>query len=566
MKKTTMIVIGIALAAAGLVWPANAKLNVWTLSRCERVMREDAPGTETAVRLQAARNEWESFQILVRSDTPVSGVTLTAGALTGPGNTASGLRVDLYRQHQLNLTDASFRNDSFRPGWYPDALIPFAHPLTGKPLTEARFKAVPFELPANETHGFWIDVYVPAETKAGDYTGSFSVKVGERTVDIPLTVTVWDFTLPATMTMQSRFGSPASNLRAYCRKRAAAGNETAPIDWSAADGQICSLLAENRLNAIPTQGPTLVKQPDNTFRVPPEQLAAFREFVDTYHLNAYAIAHPRTVVKDPEQEMDKLHAWLRGWDQFAKELNRPQVMLFIYLKDEPNDAEAYKYVQKWGKAIRAANSVVKVMVTEQTKTSNTEWGDLFDAVDVWCPLFPIHDPETAAQRQALGEVIWTYTALCQRSPATPWWQIDYPLLNYRVPAWIAWRYRMRGILYWGGMSYWKQVEEPWTDPKTLDRRERRKGLLYNGEGSLLYPGQDAGYDGVAASLRLKALRDGIEDYELLAILERAGEAAAAEKIVLPLAESWFKWEKSPAAYETARAELAKLILALPESK
>ena len=94
----------------------------------------------------------------------------------------------------------------------------------------------------------------------------------------------------------------------------------------------------------------------------------------------------------------------------------------------------------------------------------------------------------------------------------------------------------------------------------------KKELLYNGEGSLLYPGRDAGYDGVVASLRLKALRDGIEDYELLAILERAGEAAAAEKIVQPLAESWFQWEKSPAAYETARAELAKLILALPGRK
>lgn len=566
MKRTTMIGTGIALAMVSSVWPAKAALNVWTLSRCERVLREDAPGAETVVQLHAARNEWESFQILLRSDTLVSGVNLTAGALTGPGGATSGLRVDLYRQHQLNLPEASCRNDAFRPGWYPDALIPFVHPLTGKLLTQGRFKAVPFELPANETHGFWVDVYVPAETKAGDYTGHFSVKTNDRTVDVPVTVTVWGFALPATMTMQSELGSPASNLRKYYGKRAETGKEIATADWPAVDRQIYSLLADNRVNAIPTQEPTLAQQPDGTFRVPPEQVAAFCKFVDTYHLNAYPIPHPKTVVKDPELEKDKLHAWLRGWDQFAKELNRPQVMLLIYLKDEPNDAEAYAYVRKWGKAVRAAKSVVKVLVVEQTKTSDPEWGDLYGAVDVWCPLFPIHDPETAVQRQALGEVVWTYTALCQRSPETPWWQIDYPLLNYRVPAWIAWRYRMRGILYWGGMSYWNQVKDPWTDPKTLDRRKGKKGFLYNGEGSLLYPGQDAGFDGVAASMRLKALRDGIEDYELLAILERAGQASAAEKIVLPLADSWFKWEKSPAAYNTARVELAKLILALPENK
>jgi len=61
-------------------------------------------------------------------------------------------------------------------------------------------------------------------------------------------------------------------------------------------------------------------------------------------------------------------------------------------------------------------------------------------------------------------------------------------------------------------------------------------------------------------LRLKALRDAIEDYEYLAILDRLGRTAEAEKIVLPLAESFFRWNPDPAAYEEARAKLAALIL------
>ena len=69
-----------------------------------------------------------------------------------------------------------------------------------------------------------------------------------------------------------------------------------------------------------------------------------------------------------------------------------------------------------------------------------------------------------------------------------------------------------------------------------------------------------GYDGIAPSLRLKALRDGIEDYEYLAILERAGLGEEARKIILPLAESWFKWEKTSAAYNAARARLAAMIV------
>ena len=84
---------------------------------------------------------------------------------------------------------------------------------------------------------------------------------------------------------------------------------------------------------------------------------------------------------------------------------------------------------------------------------------------------------------------------------------------------------MSGLLYLGGMSYWRAVEDPWTDPWTYGRPDR----VYNGEGTLVYPGRAAGYEGIAPSLRLKALRDSVEDYEYLSILERSGLAAEAQE-------------------------------------
>ena len=55
------------------------------------------------------------------------------------------------------------------------------------------------------------------------------------------------------------------------------------------------------------------------------------------------------------------------------------------------------------------------------------------------------------------------------------------------------------MLYWGGMSFWQQVDDPWTDPKTLDRRDQTaKGQLYNGEGSWCIP---AAPSATTASLR-----------------------------------------------------------------
>lgn len=542
---------------------AHAACQAWTCRDTVRVLRDEPAGKAKNVALAAARNEWESFQILLRADAPVGGVNLEPGDLKGPGGVViRAADAVLYRQHQLELTLPSHRNESFKPGWYPDALIPFRHPLAKQPLpADARFKAAPFDLPANETHGFWVDILVPPDAKPGKYRGTYRVAAGDRdAAKIAVELTVWDFELPRLSTLQTALGSPAERMRRYYAQRAKAGKEPEPKDWAAVEAQAAGEVSRHRINATPPSALlTPQKEADGSYRFTAEQVEALRKFVDTCHVNAIQTPHPRSAVKDPVAEKEKLHAWLKSFDRLAAELNRPGVTFFTYLKDEPNDEEEYHYVQKWGPPVRAAKSVVKVMVVEQTKPQNEKWGTLHGAVDIWCPLFPLHDEETAAQRRALGETIWTYTALCQRDP-TPWWEIDFPLLNYRAPSWIAWRYHMVGLLYWGGMSYWSGVEDPWTDPRTLDRRKDGKGPLYQGEGTLVYPGRAAGYDGIAPSLRLKALRDSIEDYEYLAILERAGLRAEAEKIVLPLAESWFKWETNPAAYGKAREKLAALIV------
>jgi len=550
--NTMLLSIAILFAAA----TADAAWQVWTCRDTMRLLRDEPPGKTKQVALAAAHNESESFQILMRSDAPVRGVNIEAGDLKGPdGAVIRAADAVLYRQHQLELTLPSHRNDNFKPGWYPDPLIPFRQP------PHARFKAAPFDLPVGETHGFWVDIFVPADATPGVYRGVYRVTAdGRDTVTIPVELNVWDFALPRVSTLQTALGSPVERMRRYYSQRAKAGKEPEPKDWDAVERQVAEELTRHRINATPrAEWLTPTQEADGSYRFRAEQVQALREFVDTYHVNAVQTPHPRSVVKDPEAERDKLRGWLRAFDRMAAELNRPFVTFYTYLKDEPNDEEAYRYVQKWGAAVRAAKSVVKVLVVEQTKTQNEKWGDLYGAVDIWCPLFPLHDEPTAAQRRALGETIWTYTALCQRDP-TPWWQIDFPLLNYRVPAWIAWRYHMRGLLYWGGMSHWSGVEDPWTDPKTFDRRKNGKGPLYQGEGTLVYPARAVGYDGIAPSLRLKALRDSIEDYEYLAILERAGLRAEAEKVVLPLAGSWFQWEKNPAAYQQAREKLAAMIL------
>ncbi|MBM4018979.1 MAG: DUF4091 domain-containing protein [Planctomycetes bacterium] len=563
MDRTWFAAAAVVLVFLGAA-SARADWQVGATPHTVRLMREDPPPASAAVELAAARNEWRGFQVFVRSDAALEGVTVEPADLRGPdGAVIRAADAVLYREHQMEIKAGTSRNDAFRPGWYPDPLIPFRHPLTGKPLGGARLTAVPFSLPAGETHGFWVDLYVPPDARAGVCRGTYRVTAaGGKAADVPVTLAVWNFALPATPTMKTALGSPAERLRGYHGGRAKAGKEQQPADWAAVDEQCARMLADHRINASPPQGALAIQPlPDGSFSMPAEKVAALRDFIDRYHVNAVMVPNVKSVVKDPEGEGAKLRAYLAAWDRVAAEVNRTDVVFYIYLIDEPNDQAAYEFVRRWGKPVRDARSAVKVMVVEQTKTQDPAWGDLYGAVDIWCPLFPLFDRETAAARQAAGETIWTYTALCQRQP-TPWWHIDWPLLNYRVPAWISWRYRIRGLLYWGGMSHWSGVEDPWTDPWTYGRPRTpgAKGTVYNGEGTLAYPGRAAGYDGIAASLRLKALRDSIEDYEYLSILERSGRAAEAEKVVLPLAASWFEWGKDPALYDKARAALAELIL------
>ncbi len=571
MNRAIRYMLGVLLLHAGGS-VADADWQVWTVTETRHVLRSEPPGDGHAVRIAGARNEWVSFQILMRSNSPVKGVRVAADDLRGPDGAVlpvSGAR--LYRQHQLHLDVGTYRNEAFRPDGYPDPLIPFRHPVTGEALGPARFAAVPFDLAADETHGFWVDLYVPAAAVAGNYRGVYRVTAeGGRVVDIPLTLTVWDFTLPRMPTLVTAFGSLAQRMRSYYRERARAGNEAEPTDWQAIEVQCAQLLSEHRINATPpAEMLRPIEQNDGSFRIPAEQVQALREFVDRYHVNAVQVPHPSSVIDDPQGQRERLCAWLAAFDHAAKGLDRPHVVFYTYLKDEPNTEEDYRYVQTWGRAIREAESVVQVLVVEQTWTergkggADSAWGDLYGAVDIWCPLFSLHRPDSAAKRRALGETIWTYTALCQGAP-TPWWHIDYPLLNYRVPAWMAWRDGIEGLLYWGGMSHWRQTDDPWVwAPIYIGRgalQQGRKDILFNGEGSLVYPAHVVGYDGVVPTLRLKALRDAIEDYEYLAILNRMGRSVQAGRIVRRLTESWFQWDEDPAAYETARAELAALIV------
>jgi hypothetical protein len=56
---------------------------------------------------------------------------------------------------------------------------------------------------------------------------------------------------------------------------------------------------------------------------------------------------------------------------------------------------------------------------------------------------------------------------------------------------------------------------------------------------------------------LKAIRDGIQDYEYAQILKNLGQSAFTNAVVQPIATSWINWTHDPSAVESVRQQLGQ---------
>lgn len=555
MKALTVV------AALGLCVGALAQDTVvWTASPWQQVLQGDEPGLGRSVDLHAAANEYEPFRVIIRAGTGgLKQVTVEVTDLIGRNGMIEADNITLYRAHYLHIFQPSYRS-SAPPGWYPDALIPFIDPATGQPPSGGTIPAAPFDILAGDNQEVWGDVYVPHGTVPGTYEGKITVMVGDqRLARLPLHLQVWGFELPDTIAMRSNFGSLGSRVaKAY-------GLQVGTPEFAAIEDLYIDELLRHR--AIPSGLGNIWP----AFDEQTGQLDAsatherLRMLIEDRHVNALSI--PFRYRDDPE----RCKIYLRALASYLRE-HRWLDLAYVYLKDEPNNAEDYEIVRQQGALIREADPGIKRLCTEQTVSSNPEWGDLYGAVDIWCPLWGLWDEKTAAQRRKLGEELWSYTALCQGSDRIPFWQIDFPPIVYRAPFWVSWTYHITGFLYWSSV-YWGDYPDVYAKPHFRDK--------YWGEGMLLYPGPPAGVKGPVPSIRLKLIREALEDYEYMTLAARQKSRVSyttpgmvvdyfplvpagagtnkVDALTARIAPNFLDWSRDPADYERARAELAAMI-------
>jgi hypothetical protein len=140
--------------------------------------------------------------------------------------------------------------------------------------------------------------------------------------------------------------------------------------------------------------------------------------------------------------------------------------------------------------------------------------------------------------------------------------LDLDLLVNRGIGWVGWKYRS-GWVEWefdhNAYAAWYEAEN-FKDPRRT----------YNGSGQLIYRGAVMGYRQPIPSIRLKAMRRGLQDFEYFWLLEqKTGSKEAADRIVnrivykKPFGKASIRdieiWKNNPDEWEKARIEAGKVL-------
>jgi hypothetical protein len=149
--------------------------------------------------LDAAKNEYEALQLVLRPERDMTGVEIEVDDLRGPrGAVISRENIDIdlvgYVPVQVPTDAAGCVGD------WPDPLPHYDGP---------------FDVPANTNQPVWLTLYVPPDARAGDYTANVRLRSGDRSAVIPLQLHVHDFALPQETHVQSGFGISTGNIRRY---------------------------------------------------------------------------------------------------------------------------------------------------------------------------------------------------------------------------------------------------------------------------------------------------------------------------------------------------------------
>lgn len=544
----------VALSAACLRSTAGADFSVWVQDPLVKLTRDAQPPSNSpdAVVIDAARNEYESGQIVISAgEGRLDDVRVSTGPFSGPGRPAP-------RAETAFVGFVTIRKGT--PGADPGKLVAKPGAEIADPILDAR--AVSIE--PGKCQPVYITVYVPKQTTPGRYTANVTVSAGGAAKSVPLIVNVHSFTLPDERTLKvTNWLNTAAIADAHGVQKGVSEGY-----WKLL-GAYAQMLAEHRQTHVivpllelidgreDAQGRLtfIFKNFDRyveTFRgagvmgIEGSHLASRDKWDDPGHL-AYTLS-----ITGPDGPSKLSRRWLRTnskeFEDYAavflpalqKHLEEKGWLADYvqHINDEPVSTCAASY--------RALAALVRKYAPKFRIIEACMCSELVGAIDIWVPQPPHFEKDLALfrERQKAGEEVWFYTCL---SPAGKYMNrfIDYPLIDVRLLHWANFKYGLTGYLHWG-LNHWGAEPMQANEMSWGDGSSR----LPPGDSHIIYPGKR----GPLSSIRFEAMRDGIEDYEMLKLLEKK-DPRKARTVCGSIVRSFTDYTLDPARFRKARLKM-----------
>ncbi len=530
---------------------------VWVERSTVKVRPSASPKEITEGNISAAKNEFESFQIVVRSSSGIQNITPQASSLSGPGGeiiSASAIR--FYRVELMAIDTPSDVQGG--TGRWPDPLIPMIDDLDGSPRA-----GFPFDAAANDARAIWVEVLVPSDAVAGIYYGQITLHgIGIEGYEVPVSLQVYDFKLPSTPTLHTYYQlNDLSVCSGHYHGDASCG------DWGDQKMNLIDKYARFALDHRITLGNIYYQRPNgNDWSEFDRRYAPLLDgAADTRLAGAELTSANYMLPLDAESLASyQKHFVAKGWMDRA----------FDYTADEPGYGSSWSSILERTELVHSHAPKLKTLVT--TTIGEAASHGLDDDIDIIVPLVNFVDEPAGGQYvgnqsvkynsyQAAGKTVWMYQSCmshdCGGAGAVgagtaytgyPSLAIDHSALRNRAMEWVAFNFGATGDLYWE--TTFAYQGDPWSS---------QYYFTGNGDGTLFYPGtpEKVGGSGQTpiASQRLKMLRDSVEDYEYLSLLTRLGDSTFAHNQAHLVAPTAYSIGDDATQLETSRNAIANRI-------
>jgi Domain of unknown function (DUF4091)/Family of unknown function (DUF6067) len=461
----------------------DENLKIFAASSLDRIFLDGKsllkPSFSRDVSITAAGNEYESFQIVILSkDKDLTGVSFEISDLQ---NLKTGSKIS-----QENIT---WRVVGYVPTQKPYYPVKFVG-LWPDPLMPVKS----YDIKASTTQPFWLTVYVPSQSLAGDYTGTVTIKgQGLALHTILVHLHVYGFSLSKKSHLKTAFDFYGHLTNVQYPSLENESDEAWHARLDALNEQFTIAMLSFRMNPILNVDPTLPFELEKVYNYLPLGL-------NNFSVGKKGGTFDNNWPKDDES-IENLLPLYREYGEVLK-LNNLLFDTYIYTWDEGEIGNPL--IPKLTSMIHRAYPGLKNMVCYHglwDPQQNPDWGK---DIDIWTFNIDNFDQNKILALQKMGMEVWMYVSGPSGNDS-PNLALDFDSIDYRIIPWICWKYDIRGFLYWC-VNWWPNVN-PFKDAKNSEWEQ-------NGNGLLFYPGPD----GPIASIRAEIFRDGMEDYEYIQIL------------------------------------------------